>query len=112
MHQKLSNGIVFVGDEEKALMKRSYLRSSVLGLLLVSGSDAQYPAMEALAKKVVQKYQQATCEQLLEKRGQPKSPQEQEAIQLLRNDPARRAAFLDKVAAPIANKMFECGMIP
>ena len=31
---------------------------------------------------------------------------------LLRSDPARRAAFLDKVAGPIANKMFECGMIP
>jgi hypothetical protein len=23
-----------------------------------------------------------------------------------------RIAFIDKVAAPIANKMFECGMIP
>ena len=68
--------------------------------------------MDALAGKVVQKYQQATCEQLLEKRGQPKSQQEQEVIKLLRSDAARRAAFLDKVAGPIANKMFECGMIP
>jgi hypothetical protein len=23
-----------------------------------------------------------------------------------------RAAFINKIAAPIANKMFECGMIP
>jgi hypothetical protein len=31
---------------------------------------------------------------------------------MLRNDPQTRAAFLNKVAAPIANKMFECGTIP
>jgi hypothetical protein len=37
---------------------------------------------------------------------------EQEAVQLLRATPQMRAAFIDKVAAPIANKMFECGMIP
>jgi len=33
-------------------------------------------------------------------------------ITMLRNDPQMRAAFIDKVAAPIANKMFECGMLP
>ena len=94
------------------MIKRSCLLAPTLVLLFAQGSDAQYPAMDALAGKVVQKYQQATCEQLLEKRGQPKSQQEQEVIKLLRSDAARRAAFLDKVAAPIANKMFECGMIP
>ena len=94
------------------MIKRSYLLAPTLVLLFASGSDAQYPALDALAGKVVQKYQQATCEQLLEKKGQPKSQQEQEVIKLLRSDPARRAAFLDKVAGPIANKMFECGMIP
>jgi hypothetical protein len=93
-------------------MKRPYLLVPLLGLLFVSGSGAQYPAMDALANRVVQKYQQATCEQLAEKRGQPKSQQEQEAIKLLRSDPARRAEFLDKVAGPLANKMFECGMLP
>jgi hypothetical protein len=94
------------------VIKRSRLLAPTLVLLFASGSDAQYPALDALAGKVVQKYQQATCEQLLEKKGQPKSQQEQEVIKLLRSDPARRAAFLDKVAGPIANKMFECGMIP
>jgi len=33
-------------------------------------------------------------------------------VNFLRNDPQARFAFIDKVAAPIANKMFECGMIP
>jgi hypothetical protein len=65
-----------------------------------------------IADKVIQKYQQASCEQLWQQRGQPQSAQEQEAIQLLRSDPQMRTAFINKVAAPIANKMFACGMIP
>jgi hypothetical protein len=31
---------------------------------------------------------------------------------MLKSDAQMRAAFINKVAAPIANKMFECGMIP
>ncbi|HTP47164.1 MAG TPA: hypothetical protein VMQ50_09630 [Casimicrobiaceae bacterium] len=73
---------------------------------------AQYPIMDAVAGKVVQKYESASCEQLWEKKGQPKSPEEQRAIELLKTDPQMRTAFINKVAAPIANKMFECGMIP
>jgi len=45
-------------------------------------------------------------------KNKPKSQQEQEAIGILRNDQQMRAAFINKIAAPIANKMFECGMIP
>jgi hypothetical protein len=33
-------------------------------------------------------------------------------IGLLQSDPQPRTAFLNKVAGPISNKMFECGMIP
>ncbi len=65
-----------------------------------------------VANNVIQKYQQATCEQLWEQRGKPKSQQEQDLIQLLRGDRQMRATFIDKIAAPVANKMFECGMIP
>ena len=76
----------------------------------------QYPVMDAIANKLIQKYQTATCEQLWQERAQaknkPKSTQEQEAIGILRNDAQMRAAFINKIAAPIANKMFECGMIP
>jgi hypothetical protein len=46
------------------------------------------------------------------KKGQPKPAMEQEAIQLLRSDPQLSAEFINRVAAPIANKMFACGMIP
>jgi hypothetical protein len=74
----------------------------------------RYPIVDAVAQKIVQKYQASTCEQLSEKRSQkaPPKPEEQRAIQLLHNDPQMRAEFINKVAAPVANKMFECGMIP
>jgi hypothetical protein len=68
--------------------------------------------MDRIANEVVQRYQQSSCEQLWQKRSESHSPREQEAIQLLRGDPQMRAAFIDRVAAPIANKIFECGMIP
>jgi hypothetical protein len=72
--------------------------------------------MDAVANKIIQKYQNSTCEQLwqekAEAKGKPKSTQEQQAIAVLHNDPQMRAAFINKIAAPVANKMFECGMIP
>ena len=45
-------------------------------------------------------------------KGQPKSLKEKEAIAFLRDDSQARVAFLDKVAPPVANKLFECGLIP
>ena len=75
-------------------------------------AQAQYPIMDRVAQKVIEKYQTSSCEQLASKRGQPPSPEAQRAVQLLRNDPQMRAAFINRVAAPIANKLFECGLIP
>ena len=73
---------------------------------------AQYPILDMVAGRVIQKYQTASCEQLWQKKAEPKSPEEQRVIGLLQNDPQMRTAFINQVAAPIANKMFECGMIP
>ena len=85
----------------------------VSALFLAAAAGAQdYPIMNRVADKVIQKYQNSTCEQLWQEKGQPKPPMEQELVQMLQGDPQMRAAFIDKVAAPIANKMFECGMIP
>jgi len=95
------------------MAKRLPWLALVLALLLVSGAIAQSPMMDMVANKVVQKYQQSSCEQLwqerAEKQGGPKPEREQQAVQVLQQ---MRAAFIDRVAAPIANKMFECGMIP
>jgi hypothetical protein len=73
---------------------------------------AQYPILDMVADRVVQKYQGSSCEQLWQKKGEPKSMEEQRVIGLLQSDPQMRTAFINKVAAPIANRMFECGMIP
>lgn len=108
-------------------MNRSlYLFTASLALLALLAAGAysrkaqaqappqQYPILDRVAEKIVQKYQTSTCEQLWEKKSQnaPPSPEEQRVIQLLHNDAQMRAALINKVAAPIANKLFECGMIP
>jgi len=77
---------------------------------------AQHPVLDKIANKVIQKYQQSSCEQLWQqksqKQNQPPSSQEQEALKILHSDPQLRAEFINRVAAPVVNKMFECGMIP
>lgn len=86
-------------------------------LALAAGvSVAQYPIMDMVANKVIQKYQNSSCEQLWQQRaqsqGQPKSMEEQRAISMLQNDPQMRQAFFNQIAGPVMNKMFSCGMIP
>jgi hypothetical protein len=97
------------------MSRRSYLLALLFALLYVSVIGAQqYPIMDMVANRVIQKYQSSTCEQLWQQKankGQP-SQQEQEAIQVLRNNPQMRIAFINKVAPTVVNKMFECGMIP
>ena len=97
------------------MSKRIYLIA--VGALAAAGiADAQYPIMDMVANKVIQKYQNATCEQLWQEKaqgqGQPKSPEEQRAIGILRSDPQMQAAFFSKISTPVVTKMFQCGMIP
>lgn len=72
--------------------------------------------MDALCQKIIDKYNNLTCVQLAvsksEKPTGEKAAMEQRVVTMLKADPQMRAAFINKVAAPIANKMFECGMIP
>ena len=90
--------------------------TAAIALVCAVVNAQEFPIMDKIADKVIQKYQTSTCEQLWEERAQkgkaPKPPMEQEALQMLKSDSQMRAAFISKVAAPIANKMFECGMIP
>lgn len=74
----------------------------------------QFPIMDQVANKVIAKYQGSTCEQLWIKKSEkaPPTSEEVKAITFLKSDPQMRVAFINKIAAPIANKMFECGMIP
>ena len=94
----------------------TFLVASAIVLFCTAVDAQQFPIMDKIADKVIQKYQTSTCEQLWQERAQKgKAPQpqmEQEALQMLKSDSQMRAAFINKIAAPIANKMFECGMIP
>ena len=89
-----------------------------LGFTLLRPSNAkaqeQYPILDKIANKIILKYQQSSCQQLQQKESQkaPPSPEEIKAVQFLHSDPQMRVAFINKIAPPIANKMFDCGMIP
>jgi hypothetical protein len=90
--------------------------TAAIGLVCAVVNAQEFPIMDKIVDKVIQKYQTSTCEQLWQERAQkgkaPPPQMEQEALQMLKSDSQMRAAFINKVAAPIANKMFECGMIP
>jgi hypothetical protein len=96
--------------------KRSWMLIVVAASVMAGVAYAQYPIMDKVADKVIQKYQTASCQQLWQEKaqgqGQPKPEMEQRAIKALQSDPQMRQAFFNKVSAPIVNKMFECGMIP
>jgi hypothetical protein len=88
--------------------------SSVALLRPREAAASQYPVVDQVAAKVIAKYQGSSCEQLWEQKAAhaPPSVEEQRAIGLLKGDPQMRAVFINEIAPPIANKMFDCGMIP
>jgi hypothetical protein len=96
------------------MKKRIYVLALVSALLGSGGvaSAQQFPVLDEIANKVVQKCQNSSCDQLWQQRGEPKPQREQKAIRILRNNPQMRAVFIERVAAPIVNKMFECGLLP
>jgi hypothetical protein len=92
----------------------------LLGLMLlrpkrVNAEPAQqYPILDKVAAKVIAKYQNSTCDQLYQQKSQKAAPtpEELKVVQFLHNDAQMRTVFINRVAPPIANKMFECGLIP
>ena len=86
------------------------------GTLSSQPPASKWPLMDQVAAKVIDKYQKSSCEDLKQNKAAPPSGQEaqmlQKAVGELNKNPEMRTAFLNKVAPPIANKMFECGMIP
>jgi hypothetical protein len=93
------------------------LMASVLFCLSIASADEErYPIMERLAQKVIQKYETSSCQMLEMQKAHPptgkKAAIEARAVEILRSDPQMRTEFINRVAPPIANKLFECGMIP
>src|SRR5215469_3668731 len=115
-----SNRDGHVLPKERPLMFKRFaliaLGAAPLCLLDARVVSAQpFPMIDQLAQRVVEKYQNSSCQQLAEERSQPKAPKgemEQRAISVLRSDPQMRTEFINRVAAPVANKLFECGLIP
>jgi hypothetical protein len=96
------------------MTKHSCLFALVLALLYVTVAVAQHPVLDAVANKVVAKYQSSTCQQLMQQKAQkkPPSPGEQKAMELLRTDPQMRHEFVTIVADQVVDKLIQCGMIP
>jgi hypothetical protein len=96
-------------------MRRSIESVALLSALLAgaaAAAHAQGMLLDYAADRVIQKYQSSTCEQLKQMRAEGPSEKDKLAMDFLRNDTQARVAFIDKIAAPVANKMFECGMFP
>ena len=107
-------------------MKAISRTSALIALIVLTASapsalpqQSQYPILDKLGQKVIDKYQTTSCADLKAKKEAPKAAEsgdqakmKQKVMMMLRSDPKMRAHFLNMVAGPIANKMFECGMIP
>ena len=84
----------------------------ISALVVADAASAQGMLLDFAADKVIKKYQTATCDELKAQRKEPPTDKEKEAIEFLRNDSQARIFFINKVAAPVLNKMYDCGMIP
>ena len=94
-------------------MSKSISAAVFVSTLVVAGPiAAQGMLLDFAADKVINKYQTATCEQLKAQRNEPPTDKEKMAIEFLHNDAQARTAFIDKIAAPVLNKLFECDLIP
>ncbi|MCU0766408.1 MAG: hypothetical protein MUE39_03355 [Gammaproteobacteria bacterium] len=93
------------------MRNRHLVVGSLAGLFAAGAALAQFPIMDMVADKVVHKYRSSTCEDLWASKGKH-GPEEQRLVALLQGDPQMREAFFNRIAGPVVNKMFECGMIP
>jgi hypothetical protein len=86
------------------MIKPLPLLAGALTLAAVGVAGAQYPILDMVAGKVVQKYQQSTCEQLWEARGKPKSEEEQRVIAFLKSDPPSVSGVKSRLAYTRTNE--------
>jgi hypothetical protein len=94
------------------MITRSMMLAVVLFLFAGAAVAQDYPILNMVADRVIDKYRNATCEQVWQDKEKPKGEMEKNLIQMLKENPQMRQVFIDKVAATVANKMFECGLVP
>lgn len=94
------------------MITRMLMTIVALALFAGAATAQDYPILNMVADRVNEKYRNATCEQVWQDKEKPKGEMEKNLIQMLRENPQMRQVFIDKVAATVANKMFECGLVP
>ncbi len=96
-------------------MSKTIAVAGLVSALCIGGAAfafAQGLLLDYAADRVIEKYKTSSCEDLKKMRAEGPSFKEREAIAYLHSDDQARVAFIDKIAAPVANKMFECDMFP
>jgi hypothetical protein len=75
--------------------------------------------VDFVANKLVKRFQNASCAELetnrakIKERMESVDPQTKQKVkQILQRFPEQRRRFINRVAAPNANRMFDCGLIP
>jgi hypothetical protein len=81
-----------------------------------SGAQPLIGDPDRIATKLLDHYRTNSCAELDKERKKPKSAVHSRVVQRiaekLRQDAQLRAAFLNRVAVPVADKMLVCGFIP
>lgn len=95
-------------------MVKSIAMALVVSASIVGGTAAHAQGMllDYAADRVIQKYQTSTCDQLKQARIEGPSDKEKAALKFLHDDAQARVEFINRIASPVANKMFECDMFP
>ena len=71
--------------------------------------------VDTAATDLVNKIQNQSCAEFAQTLKQAKSggvSSSKKAAGFLKNDPAARSRFIDKVAGPLVNKMIDCDLLP
>jgi hypothetical protein len=93
-------------------MTKFFTMATLVLACTLTGARAQGMLLDYAADRVIEKYQTATCDQLKQSRAEGPNEKEKAALTFLRGDEQARTEFINRIAAPVANKMFECGMFP
>ena len=112
----------FIGPRAVSQAIRVLIGTVVIAMTSIVSATAQMPPpppelppdgpLDLVAGIVIQKYKSSSCEDLKAKKGEPPAEVVGAAVAFLRSNPSLKVKFINKVAAPVANKMFDCGMIP
>ena len=100
------------------MTKHSCMLAVVLTLLYVTVAAAQHPVLDAVANKVVQKYQTSSCEQLMQAESPAReyasvSGESRKPMETAAHRSGRCATNLSGIVADqVVDKLIQCGMIP